>query len=96
MAEEEKWAKSLSDDQDAASVNSLDYGSDTDEKKAGVDVESKQLYEHELEVIVDRMRATGDMDDILAAGYAPFFVEKVKAINSQESREVLEYALEYH
>ncbi|KAK9475590.1 oligopeptide transporter 2, partial [Lipomyces japonicus] len=96
MAEEEKWAKSLSDDHDGASVSSPDYASENDEKKTGVDVESKQLYEHELEVIVDRMRATGDMDDILTAGYAPFFVEKVKAINSQESREVLEYALEYH
>ncbi|KAK9343982.1 OPT oligopeptide transporter protein-domain-containing protein [Lipomyces starkeyi] len=51
---------------------------------------------HEVDVVVERMRDAGDMDDILAADGADFFVDKLRTMSSEEAREVLEVALEYH
>ncbi|KAK9384903.1 OPT oligopeptide transporter protein-domain-containing protein [Lipomyces mesembrius] len=78
-------AVSTRDVETSSNDNSLD------EKKNGV-IE----HMHEFDVIVDRMRTTGDMDDILAEGGANFFVENLRTVGAEEAVEILQYALEYH
>ncbi|KAK9452111.1 OPT oligopeptide transporter protein-domain-containing protein [Limtongia smithiae] len=64
----------------------------TDDEKKSVNVST----EHDAETIIDRIRAAGDMDDILSSGYADFFVDKLRTMSVEEAIEVLTYALAYH
>ncbi|KAK7205942.1 OPT oligopeptide transporter protein-domain-containing protein [Myxozyma melibiosi] len=68
------------------------------EKKA-VDVTTTPLDsepQHEHDAVVERMRETGDMEDLIAEGYADFFVEKLGMMSTAEALEVLQYSFEYH
>ncbi|KAK9472935.1 OPT oligopeptide transporter protein-domain-containing protein [Dipodascopsis tothii] len=92
-----------------ASTGSLDEKVAAVEGVAEVDTESKDQsfssdYEisektdfilHSSEAVIDRIRAAGDMDDILVDD-SQFFVEKIRLMSPVEAREVLLYAVSYH
>ncbi|KAK9477421.1 OPT oligopeptide transporter protein-domain-containing protein [Lipomyces japonicus] len=65
--------------------------SNTEKKNALVSIE--EAYHHEPDVIVDRIKESGDMDDILAED-ADFIVGKVYTIDVATSLEVLQEAIE--
>ncbi|KAK9242757.1 OPT oligopeptide transporter protein-domain-containing protein [Lipomyces tetrasporus] len=75
-------------------VETSSYDNSLDEKKNVVDVVAQHM--HDVEVIIDRMREAGDMDDILAEGGADFFADKVQSISQKEAIEILQYSYEYH
>ncbi|KAK9454994.1 OPT oligopeptide transporter protein-domain-containing protein [Dipodascopsis uninucleata] len=75
---------------DASSSN----GNSIDEKKGAF--ATPYEVDSEAESIVERMKASGEMDDILADDGGAFFIEKMATLNASEAYDILTEALEYH
>ncbi|KAK9238778.1 OPT oligopeptide transporter protein-domain-containing protein [Lipomyces kononenkoae] len=80
----------------AVSVTTDDVETSSNDNSLDEKKNSVAQHLHEFDVIADRMREAGDMDDILATGGAGFFVEKLHTLSVDEAREILQYALDYH
>ncbi|KAK9466093.1 OPT oligopeptide transporter protein-domain-containing protein [Lipomyces arxii] len=74
--------------------SSNDYSDLGEKGKAYEDPSTFAVYDDEI--VLERMVAAGDMDDILAEGDGLFFVEKLKIIGPTEAYDVLKFAIEYH
>ncbi|KAK9451585.1 OPT oligopeptide transporter protein-domain-containing protein, partial [Limtongia smithiae] len=90
----EDVTESVLEVRDRGSENTGSLSDDIQQEKFNVDINVDD--DHLPETVIDRIRASGDMDDILAGGFADFFVDKLRSMSVEEAVTVLTYALEYH
>ncbi|KAK9460478.1 OPT oligopeptide transporter protein-domain-containing protein [Lipomyces oligophaga] len=75
--------------------DTVSNGNSFGEKSNDIDVVSKEDYIHDSDVIISRIRAVGDLDDILVND-TDFFISKVHEMKASEALEVLQYSADYY
>ncbi|KAK9452716.1 OPT oligopeptide transporter protein-domain-containing protein [Dipodascopsis uninucleata] len=68
--------------------------SSIEEKKETIS--SSHEVDREIELVVERMKASGEMDDILADDGGQFIIEKMATVTVSDAYDILTEALEYH